>query len=79
MLNWIANWRREREAVLELSRLTDRELADLGIARADIRAVAAGAYPVADEDVRSSRRRSADSGDTLAPAWAAHNRTSLAA
>ncbi len=40
MLNFIASWRREREAVRELSRLSDRELADLGIARSDIRAVA---------------------------------------
>ena len=32
--------RREREAVRELARLGDRELADLGLARADIRDVA---------------------------------------
>lgn len=34
------NWRRYRETVNELSRLTNRELNDLGIARADIPAVA---------------------------------------
>ena len=40
MLNLISNWRRERAAVSQLSRLSDRELADLGIQRQDIRAVA---------------------------------------
>ncbi len=32
----IAAWRRYRESVRELSRLSDRELNDLGIGRADI-------------------------------------------
>jgi uncharacterized protein YjiS (DUF1127 family) len=34
------NWRSYRNAAAELSGLTNRDLADLGIARADIRAVA---------------------------------------
>jgi uncharacterized protein YjiS (DUF1127 family) len=34
------NWRRYRETVSELSRLSNRELSDLGITRADIRSVA---------------------------------------
>jgi uncharacterized protein YjiS (DUF1127 family) len=34
------NWRQYRAAVAELSGLSNRNLADLGIARADIRAVA---------------------------------------
>ncbi|MBO0905633.1 DUF1127 domain-containing protein [Jiella sonneratiae] len=34
------NWRRYRETVSELNRLSQRELADLGIARTDIPAVA---------------------------------------
>ena len=34
------NWRRYRETVSELSRLTNRELHDLGISRSDIRHVA---------------------------------------
>lgn len=34
------NWRRYRDTVNELSRLTNRELTDLGIARGDIPAVA---------------------------------------
>jgi uncharacterized protein YjiS (DUF1127 family) len=34
------NWRRYRETVNELSRLSNRELNDLGINRADIAAVA---------------------------------------
>ena len=36
----IAAWRRYRESVRELSRLSDRELSDLGIARGDIEFVA---------------------------------------
>ena len=32
-------WRRFRESVRELSRLSDRELSDLGIGRADISTV----------------------------------------
>ncbi len=34
------NWRRYRETVSELSRLTNRELTDLGISRGEIAAVA---------------------------------------
>lgn len=34
------NWRRYRSTVAELNRLSNRELSDLGIHRADIRAVA---------------------------------------
>lgn len=34
------NWRLYRETVSELSRLSNRELADLGITRGDIRSVA---------------------------------------
>lgn len=34
------NWRRYRETVNELNRLSQRELADLGIARSDIHSVA---------------------------------------
>ena len=36
----IAAWRRYRDSVRELSRLSDRELSDLGIARSDIEFVA---------------------------------------
>ncbi len=32
----LASWRRYREAVRELSQLTDRELDDIGIRRGDI-------------------------------------------
>jgi uncharacterized protein YjiS (DUF1127 family) len=32
----IQDWRRQRSAVRELSQLSDRELHDLGISRADI-------------------------------------------
>ncbi len=38
------NWRNYRNAVAELSSLSNRSLADLGIARADIRAVARKAH-----------------------------------
>lgn len=34
------NWRRYRETVTELSRLSNRELTDLGISRSDIYSVA---------------------------------------
>ncbi len=77
MLNFIANWRREREVVRELSRLTDRELADLGIARADIRTVAEGAaLAVRGEAATLTAQRAADHH---APAWGVQNRRSLAA
>jgi uncharacterized protein YjiS (DUF1127 family) len=36
----LANWRRYREAVRELNRMSDRELADIGIRRGDIEFVA---------------------------------------
>ena len=36
----ISAWRRYRESVREVSRLSDRELSDLGIARGDIEFVA---------------------------------------
>jgi uncharacterized protein YjiS (DUF1127 family) len=36
----LRNWSRYRNTVRELSQLTDRDLADLGIARGDIRFVA---------------------------------------
>ena len=35
------NWRRYRQTINELSRLSNRELADLGITRGEIAAVAA--------------------------------------
>ena len=34
------NWRKYRQTVVELGRMTNRELHDLGIDRSDIRAVA---------------------------------------
>lgn len=36
------NWRRYRDTVNELSRLSNRELNDLGITRADIHGIARG-------------------------------------
>lgn len=36
----LTTWRKYRETVSELGRMTDRELSDLGIGRADIRRVA---------------------------------------
>ncbi len=35
-LNFLATWREHRNMVKELNRLSDRELNDIGIARADI-------------------------------------------
>ena len=73
MFNFFASWRREREAVRELSRLTDRELADLGIGRSDIRDVAGAAARGA------AHRPSDDAVDTMAPSWGAHARRAVAA
>jgi uncharacterized protein YjiS (DUF1127 family) len=35
-----SDWRKYRETITELGRMTDRELGDLGIGRSDIRRVA---------------------------------------
>jgi uncharacterized protein YjiS (DUF1127 family) len=35
-VNYLATWRSHREAIKQLNRLTDRELRDIGISRADI-------------------------------------------
>ncbi len=51
MLTIITNWRRERSAISQLSRLSDRELADLGIGRQDIKAVARHASAMTRDDV----------------------------
>lgn len=73
MLNFIAAWRRERTVLRELSRLSDRELADLGIARSDIRAIADGRFGKAVVPAVCEVR------DTTAPAWSTQTRQSLAA
>ena len=79
MLNFIAQWRREREAVRELSRLSDRELADLGVVRSDIPSIVAGASMARDEAAPASAPSSQGRGDAMAPSWGRHNRRSLAA
>lgn len=38
-----SNWRKYRQTVAELDRLSNRELSDLGVNRADIRSVARAA------------------------------------
>jgi len=35
-MNYLATWREHRNTIKELNMLTDKELADIGIARADI-------------------------------------------
>jgi len=35
-MNYLVTWREHRRVIKELNRLTDRELADIGISRADI-------------------------------------------
>ena len=40
VLSKLRNWKRYRQTVRELSRLSDRDLADLGISRFDIDSVA---------------------------------------
>ena len=51
MLNFIAQWHSERVAVRELTRLPDHRLADLGIARADIKSIARAAASMARNGV----------------------------
>ena len=70
----LAAWRREREIIRELSILTNRELADLGIGRGDFAMIAAGHRAETDE-VAATRAEPA----LIGPAWAAHAPTSLAA
>ncbi len=50
MLSTFAAWRRRRETVREMSRLSDRQLADIGFARSDI----AGAARLAPEISRDA-------------------------
>lgn len=38
------NWRKYRQAVAELGRMSARELSDVGISRGDIERIARGAY-----------------------------------
>ena len=73
MLDFIASWRRERGVLQELARLSDRELADLGIERCDIRAVTMRAFR------EGASRHSREHAATFAPAWGAHNRRSVVA
>jgi uncharacterized protein YjiS (DUF1127 family) len=40
LVHWIEAWRRYRTAVSELSQLSERELAELGLSREEIRDVA---------------------------------------
>jgi uncharacterized protein YjiS (DUF1127 family) len=43
MARSFSNWRKYRQTVTELGRMTERELNDLGIARSDIKHVARNA------------------------------------
>lgn len=38
-VNKVNRWQKERKTIDELGRLTDRELSDIGLSRADIRSV----------------------------------------
>ncbi len=81
MLNFLAIWRNERVAVRELSRLSNHQLADLGIARADIKVVAGAAAAMTRDqavEVGTGLRRTG-LVEVMAPSWASHNRRSLAA
>ena len=44
LIRMIQAYRERRRTVAQLSQLSDRELADIGLCRADIRRVAAGNY-----------------------------------
>ena len=80
MFNLIAQWHNERVAVRELSRLPDRRLADLGVARADIKSIARAAASMARDGVAVSGASAirTDPVAVMAPSWANHNRRALA-
>jgi uncharacterized protein YjiS (DUF1127 family) len=40
LIRLVRRWRRYHRSIRELSRLDDRELADIGVSRSDIRSVA---------------------------------------
>lgn len=71
----LAAWHQHRETIRELSMLSNRELADLGIGRGDIPFVADGSLLVADPAFVPAAADDA----LIGPAWAAHAPTSLAA
>ncbi len=71
----LAAWHRQRETVRELSMLSNRELADLGIGRGDIPFVADGSLLAAEAPFVPATTDAA----LIGPAWAAHAPTSLAA
>ncbi len=78
MLNFIAKWRSERVAVRELTRLHDRSLADLGIQRADIKAIVqSAAFAARDAVEPTTAPRRSDPVGSMAPSWAAHIRRAL--
>ena len=79
MLNFITNWRRERTAIRELSRLSDRQLNDLGVRREAIKDVVGGATKSARAVAATPKLHTSSSVDRMAPSWATHNRRSLAA
>ena len=71
----LAAWRRYRDAVRELSQLTDRELSDIGIRRGDIEIdrppVADQAAAESGDKPRSRRAGLATAGEKAAPSGAA--------
>ena len=81
MLNSIVARRRRRDAIQQLSRLSDRRLDDLGIDRADIAALVDRAAIMSGGTSlgRAGAVRSTDWGDGMAPSWAVHNRRALIA
>lgn len=54
-----ARWRRERRTIEELNMLSDRDLADLGIGRSDIRSLAREASAASPVDLHEWRERRA--------------------
>ena len=57
----LRRWRERQRIANELNRMTDGELADIGISRCDIAQVAAGTY--VDERIRPTRRVPRNSND----------------
>ena len=74
MFKTISNWRRQREIIRELSRLSNRDLADIGIARSDMKMVARQATLGGDANGAGEL----GALDTLATSWGVHNQRALA-
>ncbi len=77
MFSTFAEWRRYTASVRELSRLSDRELEDIGIARYAIRDVARG-VPAMSRGAAAAIARTTPARQTSNPASRSNGRDELA-